>query len=456
MSVTRVMAALGAALFIGAGSVAAAPYSNVNKLPERTTADSVSITFDYLGSNGAAVNRVDLYVSKDGGPFTLHHATTNLNSPIVFDFKPFGDGQFSFYTIAYTTNGEVEVKSRTEATIIRDANAPAMPKTDKIFVNEGVTPDFDTVKGNIDSVERNVRVEVYSDSALKNLIASVNATETGEWGPVQIGDNTNSAIWIVAVDANGNRSAAARVENKISYSRSITAFHATAYSGDRISLDYAGPEGTNTFLVEYKHAGGSVWSAHFLTNSTTPELVDLEPGRAYDVRVAPVDANGNVGVYVGTTLRTVGKPVGPGSVAAAKVAQPVPAGVGGSNLNPVATATTPATTTTEPAADSKTAAATPATTEETKKNATTGAAEEKKSEATAADSATSEESKPAEEQAATTTEEEKSTATPWVILAILIILAGIATGGYFYWFSGPEEVTTTVKPENTDDKDKRW
>ncbi len=432
-------------------------YSNVNKLPERTTADSVSITFDYLGSNGAAVNRVDLYVSKDGGPFTLHHATTNLNSPIVFDFKPFGDGQFSFYTVAYTTNGEVEVKSRTEATIIRDANAPAMPKTDKIFVNEGVTPDFDTVKGNIDSVERNARVEVYSDSALKNLIASVNATETGEWGPVQIGDNTNSAIWIVAVDANGNRSAAARVENKISYSRSITAFHATAYSGDRISLDYTGPEGTNTFLVEYKHAGGSVWSAHFLTNSTTPELVGLEPGRAYDVRVAPVDANGNVGVYVGTTLRTVGKPVGPGSVAAAKVAQPVPAGVGGSNLNPVATTTTPATTAVaEPAADSKTAAATPATTEETKDKTTTGAAEEKKDEAAAADPATSEESKTAEEQAATATEEEKSTATPWVILAILIILAGIATGGYFYWFSGPEEVTTTVKPENTDDKDKRW
>lgn len=457
----RVVSTLGVALFVGVGSAAAAPYSNVNSLPERTTADSISLTFDYLGSGGSPVTTIDLYMSKDGGVFTLNQTTTNLNSPIVFDFKPFGDGRFSFFTVAHTQNGEVEVKSRTEATIIRDATAPAAPKTDKIFVNEGVTPDLDTVKGNINSVERNVRVEVFSDSSLKNLIAAVNATDTGEWGPVQIGDNTNSAVWIVAVDANGNRSEAARVENTISYSRSVTNFHATAFAGDRISLDYAGPTDSQMFVVEYRHAQGSVWSARIITGSTTPELVDLEAGRAYDVRVAPVDQNGNVGVYVGTTLRTVGKPVGPGAVVAAKVAEPVPAGVGGSTSSPAAqtngstaaTADNGTTATTEqPAADAtkdKVATDTKAKPTDTK--------EAPKDEAAAnPDQA----SKDAADQAAVDQQpapEEKSSATPWVILAILIILAGIATGGYFYWFAGPEEVTTTVKPEaDEEEKDKRW
>ncbi|MDO8471896.1 MAG: hypothetical protein Q7S64_01925 [bacterium] len=456
----RVLSTLGIALFVGVGSAAAAPYSNVNSLPARTTADSVNLTFDYLGSGGSPVTSVDLYMSKDGGVFTLNQTTTNVNSPIVFDFKPFGDGRFSFFTIAHTQNGEVEVKSRTEATIIRDATAPAAPKTDKIFVNEGVTPDLDAVKGNIDSVERNVRVEIFSDSALKNLIAAVNATDTGEWGPVQIGDNSNSAVWIVAVDANDNRSSAARVENKIAYSRSVTNFHATTFTGDKVNLDYAGPTDSQLFVVEYKHAGGSVWSARFMTASTTPELVDLEAGRAYDVRVAPVDDRGNVGVYVGTTLRTVGKPVGPGATIVAKVAEPVPAGVGGSTASPAVPAT--GTTTGSDAAATADQPATDATKDQAAVDTKAKPADSKEAPKDDAAANADQAAKDAADQAAANQQpapEEKSSATPWVILAILIILAGIATGGYFYWFAGPEEVTTTVKPEGDkeeEEKDKRW
>ena len=460
-------AVLASAILLAGTPASAAPYSNVNKLPEMTTNPNLVITFDYLGSstNGSPVDYIDLFMSKDGGTYVKQVRTYNLNSEFYVDLKNFGDGKYSFYAIATTQDGQVEpVDNISETTVNYDGTAPAAPKTDKMYVKEAVTPDFDTVQGLINSVEAYARVEIFSDAELKHLIASTNATDTGEWGPVQVGDNTNSALWVVAIDAHGNRSQAARVENKIEYSDSVTLFHATAYAGDRISLDYAGPTSARWFKVEYKHAGGSIWSARIITASTTPELFNLEPGRAYDVRVAPVDEFGNVGVWVGTTLRTPGTPVGPGPKNLVAVA--VPAGVGGDTMNPVTgTTETGATATAD-----ENSASSPSTS--TDANATAGEGTDGQAANNAnVDSATNtgEEATDGEADGATTdvvvdengeevapSEEDQASATPWVILAILIILAGIATGGYFYWFSGPEEVTTTVKSEKEEDKDKRW
>lgn len=423
------LAFLALVLATGVGSVKAAPYSHVNSLPEKTTKSSFVVSFDYLG-DGGTVTQVDLYVSKDGGPFIKHRTTYDPNASFLFDVTHLGDGRYSFYAVAHTASETESKGSVTEAFTIVDLTAPAAPRTDKIYVNQAISPDFDEVQGLIDSVEPYARVELYSDEDLSTLVAVSNATDTGEWGPVQVGDNTNPAIWVVAVDAHGHRSQVARVENDLGYDRSVTAFHVSTYAGDRISLDYTGPEDVRRYLVEYRHARGSVWSARIVTTSTTPELMDLEPGRAYDVRVAPMDEYNNVGVYVGTTVRTPGTPVGPGPRVV------VSTGVGGGTLVPIAQA---------------------AETEAGEQAVQAGEA----AEAVAGEQATEPEAGAAEEAVSPeegAEEEQKSSATPWVILAILIILAGIATGGYFYWFSGPEEVTTTVKPDKDEEKDqdKRW
>ncbi len=451
-------AVLAAAILMVGSTASAAPYSNVNKLPAMTTDPNVVITFDYLGSsvNGSEVDYIDLYMRKDDGPFVKQKRTYNLNAELTIDLEPFGDGRYSFYAVATTRDGQVEPSTNiTEAAVEYDGNAPAAPKTDKIYVNEAQTPDFDEVQGLIDSVEAYARVEVFSDAALKTLVASTNATDTGEWGPIQVGDNENAAIWVVAIDAHGNRSIAARVENSIDLANAVTAFHATAYASDRISLDYAGPASARWYRVEYKHANGSIWSAKIVTSSTTPELFNLEAGRAYDIRVAPVDEYGNVGVWVGTTIRTLGTKVGPGPET--KVAVPIPANVGGDVINPVTGKVDGETAVAGETVTNGEAVVNGETTESV--DAEAGTTDNAIVDTPSSSTVIGDEDTTAEvvvdeaDQAAT---EEEASATPWVILAILIILAGIATGGYFYWFSGPEEVTTTVKSDKDDDKDKRW
>lgn len=477
---SRASVALGIAMTLGVGSAAAAtPSSSMKALPEQTNTKTVTVAYVSSG-DGGEISKVDLYAKKDDGAFQLIATTYDAGTPFIVDFSTLGgDGRYAFHTIAYLKNGtptttddpaEVGKDLLEETVTIVDTVAPPAPDTNHIYINQSASLNSNEISGYAAAVEGSSRVEVYANPELTGLLAATTANVNGSFGPVSVGDPAMYPyVWVVAVDANGNRSVATMRMNELSYPYRVTNLAVTPVSETQLDVTFTAPSGAREYVVYYRHAGGAVWSAEVRTADTTVHLTGLEAGRAYDVRVAPVDPSNSVGEYVFASARTNGTPLHDVVLASEAVA------VGGSTENPVPTVVVSATTTTTTADTAANTATSAAVAAPDTTNTTTPA--------TVSDQSTSDQSAPADATAvdgqqpatdqaaegeAATDENQPSSATPWVILAILIILAGIATGGYFYWFSGPEEVTTDLsatetkkedekKEEKKDDEaDKRW
>lgn len=465
---TRVSLALGLVMSVGIASVAAAtPSSSLKALPDRTSTRSVTLSY-VMSGDGGTISKVELYAKKDDGAFRLIDTALLGSNPFVVDFSAIGgDGRYAFHTIAYLKNdtettfddvAETGKDLLEETATIVDTVAPPAPDASHIYINQAASLNVNEISGYAKGVEGLATVKVYSDSGLTTLITTVTAKADGSFGPTEIGSTANRPfVWLVAVDANGNRGVATLRENKLSYNATVGNLQVTPVSETALDVTYTAPVDATEYIVYYRHAGGSVWSAMVRTKDTIAHLTNLDAGRAYDVRVAPVDSSNSVGTYQFAAVRTSGTPL-KDVVLVSEMKTPV-------TVTTATTSTTTAAATTTKAAEPKTA-----TSGETTKPATPAqpapAAEEAKPADQATPAANTAETPPADANA-TATENQPSSATPWVILAILIILAGIATGGYFYWFSGPEEVTTTLPEADTtkkekgeekkdEDVDKRW
>jgi len=432
----------------------------VNGLNRYSVSRTVRISYAATDSmDASAIDSYDLYVSGTAGGPTL--AMTSYDGAPFYFTAP-TDGEYTFYVVA-TNGADMSNPSAVISTKI-DTSAPATLDVSRLSVNQEPSLTSGEVIGTAGAVEAGTTVEMYSNASLTTFLRSVKATANGSFGPMTIGGSSVREVWLAARDAAGNRGAAIKLDNNMSYVGGLTSFTLKADGGDAAIATFVAPISAKQFRVQYRHAGGAVWSVDYYTvgvNGTTIRLTGLQAGRAYDVRIAPVDANLNVGQWSMASVRTVGTKVDTVVLASERPVVTTTA--------TTATAATPVTTpaaTTETKAEVKSDAAvtapvtTPAaTTEETTVNTPV--------EETAPAEATNE---PATNEAPADNEEQSGSATPWVILAILIVLAGIATGGYFYWFSGPEEVTTAVTPstekkadektetkaESADDADKRW
>lgn len=457
LTATRVALALGVALSIGATSVAAAtPSSSIKALPDRTSTRTATVSYVTSG-DGGEISKVDLYAKKDSGSFVLVATSYDVNTPFLVDFGNLGgDGRYAFHTVAYLKNAtettaddvaEVGKDTLEETATIVDTVTPPAPDSSHIYINQAASLRVNEISGYARAVEGSATVNVYANPELTGLITTVTATADGSFGPTEIGTIAEHPyLWLVAIDANGNRSVATMVTNQLSYGATVTDLKVTAVSDTQLDVSYVAPTNVTEYVVYYRHAGGAVWSAMVRVKTTMVSLTGLEAGRAYDVRVAPVDANDSVGTYTFSSARTSGTPL-KDVVLAGEQPKPVAVTEATTTATTAATATdqsAAATTTTKPAAPADTAPAVTTPTPTPDQTAT-----------------------PAADATSATNDNQPSSATPWVILAILIILAGIATGGYFYWFSGPEEVTTsvteadTIKKEKTEEKneedvDKRW
>jgi len=460
------------------GTVAAAtPSSSLKALPERINTRSVTLSYVTSG-DGGEISKVELYSKKDSDQFVRVATVTTPNDAFVIDFMTSGDGRYAFHTIAYLKNGtettaddvaETGKDLLEETTTMVDTVNPPAPDSTHIYVNQAASLQVNEISGYSKGVEGTALVKVYADAELSTLVAATYANPDGSFGPVEIGSAAQHPyLWVVAIDANGNRSVATLIENKLSFNATVANLKVTPVSGTQLDVTFEAPTNAAEYIVYYRHAGGAVWSAMVRTKDTVTHLTGLEAGRAYDVRVAPVDSSASVGTYTFAAQRTTGAPLHDvvlASEAPSKVTSASSTAVATTVVtdNTVATADSAADQTTAAKVDTKPA---PAPTTDQAAPADQAAPTDQ---AAPADQAATDQA--AADQAAdanqTADENQPSSATPWVILAILIILAGIATGGYFYWFSGPEEVTTTVsdapstekakeEEKKDEDVDKRW
>lgn len=473
---SRVSLALAIAVSLNIDSAAAAsPSSSLKALPERINTRSVTLSYVSSG-DGGVISKVELYQKKDNGSFVKIATVTTPDDAFVIDFMTTGDGRYAFHTIAYlkndtaTTDDDVAETGKDlleeTATIVDTVNPPA-PDSTHLYINQAASLQVNEISGYSKGVEGTALVKVYADAALSTLVAATYANPDGSFGPVEIGTAVQHPyLWVVAIDANGNRSVATLIENKLSFNAAVTNLKVTPLSETQLDVTYTAPTNATEYIVYYRHAGGAVWSAMVRTTDTTAHLTGLEAGRAYDVRVAPVDSSNSVGTYAFSSARTAGTPLMDVVLASENKTPATPVAASGSATGGAATVTTSPNTVVDQntAANVETQSGTVSdqgTTETPAAEQVTPAPDQT---APAEGAETTEQ--PAEANQATD-ENQPSSATPWVILAILIILAGIATGGYFYWFSGPEEVTTTVTDTTTtsdkkteekkdEDVDKRW
>lgn len=435
----------------------AAPIApEVSSLGAYTPSRTVRVNF----STVAGADSYQLWMEKAGESVYTKVADQNV-APFYYPVTT--DGTYSFYVVAYDSVTSSSSPSSTVVMTTVDTVAPATVDASKLSINQQPSLTSGEVTGTAGAVEANVTVEMYADSGLTTLLRSIKASADGSFGPLTVGDASVRAVYLAERDAAGNRGAAIQLDNNISYAGTLSSFSLKADGGDAVVVSFIAPSSARQFRVQYRHAGGAVWSVDYFTvgqNGTTIRLTGLEAGRAYDVRVAPVDANLNVGFWSMGSVRTAGTKVDSVVLPSERVAVAAVTTVSSTTTAASTESTsTPAEGSSKSTSQSSAAVTTP--TDNTSVNAPAT------SDNTANESATNE-ANPAEasNDNAVANSDQSGSATPWVILAILIVLAGIATGGYFYWFSGPEEVTTAVTPneekksdestDSTDDADKRW
>ncbi|MEI6477590.1 MAG: lamin tail domain-containing protein [bacterium] len=359
---------------------------------------------------------------------------------------PIAAGQTTFSrTVTLLTDqvNQIEVRAQDSAfnvsapaiaTITQDSMAPKAVVAGLVKVSTNAPGTQDSVQGMAGAAEANAFVDVYADASLTTKIATGSVAANGSFGPILVGDNTNTTLYLVVRDAAGNVSPATLFENPVAFATQTITMSITVGSitGTQATVSWTPISGAAAYRIKYKPEGGSfsspmtVCAGVATCQSTT--INGLSPLTSYVVAVAAVDAAGNESNYTEKTFVT-GPPANVG---------------GGSGPLPGLTVATKS---------SGTSVKTPVTVVTPSPAPTVSPTEqgEVKSENTTS----------------------STNWTPWIILAILIALAVLATAGYFYWFggededadeagttgSGKNEPTPATDQKNTAkkaDKEKRW
>ncbi len=107
---------------------ASAPATQAAALPATSAAALLSIA--WTGNDTASgIANADLYMSKDGGAYTLVSGSPFTASPIAFDASAMGDGQYAFYTRGHDNVGNIEdAPAAADAETMIDTAAPAAPQ----------------------------------------------------------------------------------------------------------------------------------------------------------------------------------------------------------------------------------------------------------------------------------------------------------------------------------------
>jgi hypothetical protein len=305
------------------------------------------------------------------------------------------------------------------ATITQDSLAPVL-NTSLIKTASNPPGTADSISGQAGSAEPGTTIEVYSDAALTNKIASTTVAADGSFGPLMIGDNMYAKVYLVDRDQVGNGSTSIPLDNIIAYAGSSQpiSYTVTGIGTDKATLTISPVAGAANYRLKYRVVGGS-YSAPIdlcLNNAACTlqrPVINLNPGSKYTFAVAAVDQYGNESPYTEYAFSTqalpIVAPVTVATVSSAPTTAAAPAVVSPADQS----ANLPAPVFT-PSNDSSTTATPAPTTDTTATPSPTPEAGEVKS----ADDTSS------------------HNYTPWIILAVLLGLAILATAAYFYWFGG--------------------
>lgn len=337
--------------------------------------------------------------------------------------------------IVRTKIGSLNAADPILITVNQDSVLPVDLIKEKTILNIGTPGNPDTTNGLAGAYtpyEANIKVEAYADALLTKLIGSAVVNADGSFDKINLGDNKYAAIYLVATDLAGNKSANAVVlENPINFVNSSLVINGQigTISQNSAKITWEKVPGAVSYRLKYKTIGG-VYSNPMdvcleATCSLDSTIIGLSADSNYTFALAAVDKNGNESAYTEYSFRTLAVvPVITEEIAV------------------VDTTTTPSRVITEDTTTQvlPTPTPTPATEEGDVKS--------------------------------TSETNESKNWTPWIILGILAGLAVLATSGYFYWFGGEagevamgsvvknSEPTAGKKeeeaPKNNNKKDKRW
>lgn len=207
---------------VGEVSDSAIVLSNDVTAPAAPTGVSLTVTENTPGTNdtlsGAAAaveasSAVRAY--KESGLSTLLGSGMAASDGSFAAFS-IGDNQATsdlIYVVAVDAAGNIS----TATSVANDTTAPGMPDGTKLSVTMNTPGTDDTISGAAGAAVAGTTVRVYKESALSTLLATTTAAGDGSFAAVSIGDNqaTSDLVYVVAVDAAGNVSAAASKANDV-------------------------------------------------------------------------------------------------------------------------------------------------------------------------------------------------------------------------------------------------
>ncbi|YCM46201.1 CARDB domain-containing protein [Verrucomicrobiaceae bacterium 227] len=177
-----------------------APSSSVEMLP---LANSGFFSVDWSGSDDNAVSSYDIYLSENGGPFTLWLEKTNNSSTL---FQGLFGNDYAFYSIARDAAGNIEpAKSTAEATTTVSLvnQAPTLTAIADVTLTEGQTFTHYASASDPDGPDSALR---YSIAASDPGVTINEVSGRIRWNTTESHGGTVTAITVTATD--GNASAA--------------------------------------------------------------------------------------------------------------------------------------------------------------------------------------------------------------------------------------------------------
>lgn len=130
-----------------------------------------------------------------------------------------------------------------------DGTAPLAPSETGVTVSMNPPGVPDTVVGTVGAVEADAAVAAYADAQLTIGIGAVFAASDGSFAAINIGDNILATVYVVAIDAAGNISAALTLTNDIvPPSTTLDAAPADATTATTASFTFAASEPSATFV----------------------------------------------------------------------------------------------------------------------------------------------------------------------------------------------------------------
>jgi hypothetical protein len=394
-----------------------------------------------VGTSGSEMSYNSVEILRNGRYYgTIPMNADGMTFGTTVTLLPNMSNMFSF--VAVNNAGTFSLPA--VATIEQDLVNPNPVDVTKVVVHSNPTGTNDTLLGLPTAADPNTIVWIYGDAALTQPIGSVTVGSDGSFPEVSIGDNLYNRVYLVDVDAAGNRSSAVHVDNPTGYvAAAASGLNVSMFSiGDtQAVVSWTGVTGATSYRVKLRTAAGNYGSYTVVCAtgnsgcSFQSLLVGMQPSTSYVVAVAAIDRFGTEGTYMERSFSTIASPL---------VVAPKPPAIttvsyvgGGTSTDSVSKAETAITPTPSPTPDAGDV-----------KSASTDAARNW---------------------------------TPWIILLILIGIAILATAGYFYWFGGEagevamagamddedEKPVTSTKsstkkatdassPPKKIDKDKRW